>query len=70
MNLRFHNDVDDPTLVHGTYWGDPNGSAPYRLGSAQTRRVACDSTPILVMAGIFDVTEDMITCLECIAKMR
>lgn len=67
-NLRFHPDVDDATLVHGTYWGLPNAyTVP---GYGRTRRLACDDSPIAMMTHIFEPTDDMVTCLVCLAQMR
>jgi hypothetical protein len=69
-NLRFHADIEDGALVHGTYWGGAGGLEVEPFHSTQTRRVLCDGAPLLMMQAICDATEDMITCLECLVKLR
>ena len=72
MNLRFHADIEDSTIVHGTYWGSADGDEPDNplSSSMRTKRLTCDGSPIILMMGILTGTEEPVTCLECIAKMR
>ena len=72
MNVRFHADVEDVSpgdaiLVHGTRWGSWDGAPS---SSPPTKRLACDGSPIIMMMSIMTATEEPVTCLECIAKMR